>query len=118
MPRLPPFAPVCLVRRLGGRHLRLISHLTPDKFPIGSAVTRKRVDADWTKNTPRKLGRLPTDLPNPLALVSMAIQSAGPNPSVLLVSDGLGIKRRHGRVAMLETVHTVSAGGLVAASAA
>lgn len=98
--------------------LRLMSHLTPDKLPIGYTVTRKRVEAGYDKNALRKLGRLPTDLPNPLAIASMAIQFVGRDPSVLLVSEGLGPKRWHGRVAILVNEHTVSAGEMVAAFAA
>ena len=97
--------------------LRLMSHLTPDKLPIGYTVTRKRAETGYDKNALRKLDRLPTDLPNPLAIASMAIQFVGRDPSVLLVSEGLGAKRWHGRVAILVNEHTVSAGEMVAAFA-
>jgi carboxyl-terminal processing protease len=78
--------------------LRLMSHLTPDKLPIGYTLTRKRAETGYDKNTLRKLDRLPTDLPNPLAIASMAVQFVGRDPSVLLVSEGLGPKRWHRRV--------------------
>jgi carboxyl-terminal processing protease len=97
--------------------LRLMSHLTPDKLPIGYTVTRKRAETGYDKNTLRKLDRLPTDLPNPLAIASMAVQFVGRDPSVLLVSEGLGPKRWHGRVAIITNEHTVSAGEMVAAFA-
>jgi carboxyl-terminal processing protease len=97
--------------------LRLMSHLTPDKLPIGYTVTRKRVEKGFDKNTLRKLDRLPTDLPNPIAIASMAIQFVGRDPSVVLVSEGLGPKRWHNRVAILTNEHTVSAGEMVAAFA-
>src|SRR6185437_5754671 len=54
---------------------------------------------------------------NPLAITSMAIQFVGRDPSVLLVSEGLGAKRWHGRVAILTNEHTVSAGEMIAAFA-
>ena len=97
--------------------LRLMSHLTPDKLPIGYTVTRKRAETGYDKNTLRKLDRLPTDLPNPLAIASMAVQFVGRDPSVLLVSEGLGPKRWHSRVAIITNEHTVSAGEMVAAFA-
>lgn len=98
--------------------LRLMSYLTPDKLPIGYTVTRKRAESGYDKNSLRKLDRLPTDLPNPLAIASMAVQFVGRDPSVLLVSEGLGAKRWHGRVAILINEHTVSAGEMIAAFAA
>jgi len=97
--------------------LRLMSHLTPGKLPIGYTVSRKRAEAGYDKETLRKLDRLPTNLPNPLAIVSMAIQFIGRDPSVLLVTEGLGAKRWHGNIAILINEHTVSAGEMVAAFA-
>ena len=97
--------------------LRLMSHLTPDKLPIGYTVTRKRAETGYDKNALRKLDRLPTNLPNPLAIASMAVKFVGRDPSVLLVSEGLGPKRWHGRVAILVNEHTVSAGEMIAAFA-
>ena len=47
----------------------------------------------------------------------MAIQHGGRDSSVLLVSEGLGPQRWHGRIAMLVNEHTVSAGEMVAAFA-
>lgn len=48
---------------------------------------------------------------------SMAVQFVGRDPSVLLVSEGLGPKRWHSRVATITNEHTVSAGEMVAAFA-
>jgi len=97
--------------------LRLMSYLTPDKLPIGYTVTRKLVEQGYDKATLPKLDHLPTNLPNPLAIVSMALRFVGRDPSVLLVSEGLGSKRWHGRVTILINEHTVSAGEMVAAFA-
>ena len=97
--------------------LRLMSHLTPDKLPIGYTVTRKRAEVGYDKGALPKLDSLPTDLPNPLAIASMALKFAGRDFSVRLVSEGLGARRWHGRVAILVNEHTVSAGEMVAAFA-
>ena len=97
--------------------LRLMSYLTPDKLPIGYTVTRKLAERGFDKTALLKLDRLPTDLPNPLAIASMAVRFVGRDPSVLLVSEGLGPKRWHGKISILTNEHTVSAGEMVAAFA-
>ncbi len=98
--------------------LRLMSHLTPGKLPIGYTVTRRKAESGYDKDRLRKLDRLPTNLPNPLAIASMAVKFVGRDPSVLLVSEGLGQKKWHGRTIILVNEHTVSAGEMVAAFAA
>lgn len=97
--------------------LRLMSHLTPDRIPIGYTVTRKRAEKGYDKATLPRLDRLPTNLPNPLAIASMAIKFVGRDTSVALLSEGLGRKKWHGRVAILVNEHTISAGEMVAAFA-
>lgn len=97
--------------------LRLMSHLTPAKLPIGYTVTRKKAELGYNKDRLRKLDRLPTNLPNPLAIASMAVKFVGRDPSVLLVSEGLGQKKWHRRTVILVNEHTVSAGEMVAAFA-
>jgi carboxyl-terminal processing protease len=98
--------------------LRLMSYLTPDKLPIGYTVTRKRAGQGYEKEKLPKLDRLPTHLPNLLAIASLALRFVGRDPSVVLVSEGLGPKRWHGNVAILINEHTISAGEMVAAFAA
>lgn len=93
--------------------LRLMSHLTPDKLPIGFTVTRRMAERGYTKEALRRLDHLPTEKPNPLAIVSMAVKFAARDPSILLVSEGLGQKKWHGRVVILTNEHTVSAGEMV-----
>ena len=97
--------------------LRLMSYLTPDKLPIGYTMTRNCTERGYDKTALPRLDRLPTDLPNPLAIASMAMRFVGRDPSVLLVSEGLGPKRWHGRIVILINEHTVSAGEMVAAFA-
>jgi len=97
--------------------LRLMSYLTPEKLPIGYTVTRRRAERGYAKETLRKLDRLPTGRANPLAILEMALKFAGRDPSVLLVSEGLGGQKWHGRVVILTNEHTVSAGEMVCAFA-
>jgi carboxyl-terminal processing protease len=97
--------------------LRLMSHLTPDQIPIGYTVTRKRAERGYEKTALPKLDRLPTNLPNPLAIASMAFKFVGRDTSVALVTEGLGPKKWHGHVAIIVNEHTISAGEMVAAFA-
>ena len=98
--------------------LRLMSYLTAAKLPIGYTVSRKMAEAGYQKEKLRTLDRLPTDRPNFLAIATMALKYARRDPSVLLVSEGLGCRRvawsnRH----YLVNEHTVSAGEMVTAFA-
>ena len=98
--------------------LRLMSHLTPAKLPIGYTITRQRAESGYDKSKLPKLDRLPTHLPNFLGVSTMILRYAGRDPSTLLVSEGLGPKKWHGHIVILVNEHTVSAGEMVAAFAA
>ena len=97
--------------------LRLMSHLTDRKLPIGYTVSRKMAEKGYKKEELKTLDRLPTDKPNFLAIATMAVKFAGRDPSVLLVSEGLEKQKWHGRIVILVNEHTVSAGEMVAAFA-
>jgi carboxyl-terminal processing protease len=97
--------------------LRLMSHLTAAKLPIGYTVTRKMANRGYKKEQMRKLDHLPTEKPNPLAILSMAVRFAGRDSSVVLVSEGLGNQKWQGRIVILTNEHTVSAGEMVCAFA-
>jgi len=97
--------------------LRLMSHLTPAKLPIGFTVSRRMAERGYTKESLRRLDHLPTEKPNPIAILNMALKFAGRDPSVLLVSEGLGPQKWHGRAVILTNEHTVSAGEMVCAFA-
>jgi carboxyl-terminal processing protease len=97
--------------------LRLMSHLTPNKLPIGFTVSRRMVEHGYRKETLRRLDHLPTEKPNPIAILTMAVKFAGRDPSVVLVSEGLGRQKWQGRVVILTNEHTVSAGEMVCAFA-
>jgi carboxyl-terminal processing protease len=97
--------------------LRLMSYLTPEKLPIGFTVTRKLAEKGYDKNKLHRFDRLPTNLPNPVAIAWMAAKHLPHGDSALLVSEGLGPQKWHGRIAILVNEHTVSAGEMVAAFA-
>jgi C-terminal processing protease CtpA/Prc len=97
--------------------LRLMSHLTPGRLPIGFTVTRRLAERGYQKDSLRKLDRLPTHLPNALGVASMALKYVGRDHSVALVSEGLGAQKWHGHIVLLTNEHTISAGEMVAAFA-
>jgi C-terminal processing protease CtpA/Prc len=74
-------------------------------------------ESGYEREKLRTLDRLPTDKPNFLAIATMALKYARRDPSVLLVSEGLGPQKWHGRIVILVNEHTVSAGEMVAAFA-
>ena len=95
----------------------MMSHLTPEKLPIGFTVSRRMAERGYAKENLRKLDHLPTEKPNPLAILTMALKYAGRDPSVVLVSEGLPRQKWHGRIIILTNEHTVSAGEMVCAFA-
>jgi carboxyl-terminal processing protease len=97
--------------------LRLMSYLTPAKLPIGYTITRRRAESGYDKSKLPRLDHLPTQLPNFLGVASMVLKYVGRDPSILLVTEGLGPKKWHGRIVILVNEHTVSAGEMVAAFA-
>jgi carboxyl-terminal processing protease len=97
--------------------LRLMSYLTPAKIPIGYTASRRKSEAGYKKEDLPQLDRLPTDRPNWAAIVSLALKFGGRDPSVVLVTEGLGPQSWHGRIVILVNEHTVSAGEMVSAFA-
>ncbi|MBV9084133.1 MAG: hypothetical protein JOZ62_15765 [Acidobacteriaceae bacterium] len=95
--------------------LRLMSHLTPERVPIGYTVTRKRAEGGYDKERLPKLGKLPQS--KAVGILGFAAKFAWRDPSVVLVSEGLGKKLCHGRIVILTNEGTVSAGEMVCAFA-
>lgn len=94
--------------------LRLMSHLTPGKLPIGYSVTRKRAERGFDKESLRRFDWIPS---SKLAIPIVALLHAGRDGSVVLMTEGLGPKKAHGRIVLLVNEHTVSAGEMVTAFA-
>lgn len=95
--------------------LRLMSHLTPGKIPVGYSVTRKRAEQGFDKESLRRFGWIPS---SKLAIPLVALRHAGRDGSVVLMTEGLGPKKFHGRIVVLVNEHTVSAGEMITAFAA
>jgi carboxyl-terminal processing protease len=96
--------------------LRLMSHLTPDRVPVGYSLTRKGEDREWRPDQLACIDRLPTSRFDTLKM-AVRFLVLHRDRSIRLVTEGLGPKPFHGRVVMLVNEHTLSAGEMVAAFA-
>ncbi len=97
---------------IGG--LRLMSYLTPRKLEVGYSLTRKRRERGYRREELTRFGRIPS---RKAALFWLAARYAFVEKSILVVTEGLGDRRFHGRIVLLVNEHTASAGEMVSAFA-
>ena len=97
---------------IGG--LRLMSYLTPGKLEVGYSLTRKRRERGYRREELTRFGRIPA---HKATLIWLAARYAFVEKSILVVTEGLGQQRFHGRVVLLVNEHTTSAGEMVSAFA-
>ena len=97
---------------IGG--LRLMSYLTPGKLEVGFSLTRRRRERGYRREELPRFGRIPS---RKAALLWLAARYAFLDKSILLVTEGIGPHRFHGRVVLIVNEHTASAGEMVAAFA-
>jgi carboxyl-terminal processing protease len=97
---------------IGG--LRLMSYLSPGKLEVGYSLTRKRRERGYRPGELTRFGRIPS---HKATLIWLAARYAFVEKSILVVTEGLGQQRFHGRVVMLVNEHTASAGEMVSAFA-
>jgi carboxyl-terminal processing protease len=97
---------------IGG--LRLMSYLTPGKLEVGYSLTRKRRERGYRREELARFGRIPS---HKETLLWLAARYAFVEKSILVVTEGLGQRRFHGRVVLLVNEHTASAGEMVSAFA-
>jgi len=94
---------------IGG--LRLMSYLTPGKLEVGYSLTRKRRERGYQREELTRFGRIPT---HKATLFWLAARYGFGDKSILVVTEGLGPRRFHGRVVLMVNEHTASAGEMVA----
>ena len=94
--------------------LRLMSYLTPGKKEVGYSLTRARKEKGYAREKLTRFGRIPLHKPT---LLWLALRYGFIDKSILVVTEGLGPQRFHGRVVILVNEHTSSAGEMVAAFA-
>ena len=97
---------------IGG--LRLMSYLTAGKLEVGYSLTRKRRERGYRREELPRFGCIPS---RKSTLLWLAARYAFFDKSILVVTEGLGPRRFHGRVVLLLNEHTASAGEMVAAFA-
>jgi len=97
---------------IGG--LRLMSYLTPAKLEVGYSLTRKRQERGYRREELTRFGRIPS---RKASLFWLAARYAFVEKSIVVVTEGLGERRFHGRVVLLVNEHTASAGEMVSAFA-
>jgi carboxyl-terminal processing protease len=97
---------------IGG--LRLMSYLTPGKQEVGYSLTRTRKEGGYKREELPRFGRIPSHKPT---LLWLALRYGFIDKSILVVTEGLGPQRFHGRITILVNEHTSSAGEMVAAFA-
>ena len=97
---------------IGG--LRLMSYLTPGKVEVGYSLTRKRRERGYQREELPRFGRIPS---RKATLFWLAARYAFVDKSILVVTEGLGPRRFHGRVVLMVNEHTASAGEMVSAFA-
>jgi len=97
---------------IGG--LRLMSYLTPGKLEVGYSLTRKRRERGYRREELTRFGRIPS---HKATLFWLAARYAFVEKSILVVTEGLGPRKFHGRVVLLVNEHTASAGEMVSAFA-
>src|SRR5437879_4593818 len=97
---------------IGG--LGLMSYLTPGKKEVGYSLTRKRKEKGYAREKLPRFGHIPS---HKATLLWLALRYGFIDKSILVVTEGLGPQKFHGRVAILVNEHTASAGEMVAAFA-
>ena len=97
---------------IGG--LRLMSYLTPGKKEVGYSLTRARREKGYRREQLPRFGRIPS---RKATLLWLALRYGFIDKSILVVTEGLGPQKFHGRVVILVNEHTASAGEMVAAFA-
>jgi hypothetical protein len=88
---------------IGG--LRLMGYLTPGKLEVGYSLTRKRREKGYRREELTRFGRIPS---HKATLIWLAARYALVEKSILVVTEGLGPRRFHGRVVLLVNEHTAT----------
>jgi carboxyl-terminal processing protease len=94
---------------IGG--LRLMGYLTPERMPVGYSLTRKRAEKGYRKEDLTQFRGIPR---YKWLLPLLLLRFAGRDQSIVVVTEGLGRQKFHGRIVVLVNEHTAGAGEMVA----
>jgi C-terminal processing protease CtpA/Prc len=95
----------------GTGNLRLMSHFTPDRLPVGYSLTRGRAAQGYRREDLPQFRRIPS---SKLPLVWLALRFKFADKSIVVVTEGLAHKSFHGRIVLLVNRHTTSGAEIVA----
>lgn len=90
----------------GAGGLRLMGYLTPGKLPVGYSLSRRRAEKGYDKEKLKRFDRIPS---RKSELYRLAFRFAFGDKSIVMVTEGLGPQRFHGKIALLVNQHTASA---------
>lgn len=89
----------------------MCGYLTPDKLPVGYSLTRKRAERGYRKEDLPQYRGVPSQK---WMLPLLLLRFAGRDHSIVVVTEGLGRQKFHGRIVVLVNEHTSGAGEMVA----
>ena len=96
--------------------LRLMSYFCADRRPIGYSLTKHHLQSFTKPENLPKIGQLPESKFKQLAML-VRFKFIHKDRSVVLETEGLGLRPFHGRIVVLINEHTHSAAEMVAAFA-
>ena len=94
--------------------MRLIELSDTRKKEVGYSLTRSRKEKGYRREELTRFGHIPS---RKATLLWLALRYGFIDKSILVVTEGLGPQKFHGRVVILVNEHTASAGEMLAAFA-
>ena len=91
--------------------LRLMSYFVPGRVPVGYSLTRDRAERGYRREELRRLTGIPK---RKWQLPLVASKFVGRDMSIVVVTEGKGAQRFHGRIAILVNEHTAGSAEMVA----
>jgi carboxyl-terminal processing protease len=95
----------------GTSNLRLMTHLTPERIPVGHSLTRPRTETGYRREELPQFTRIPSSR---LALPFAVWKYRKLDKSIVVVTEGRKQRPYDGRIAMLINEHTTSGAEIVA----
>jgi C-terminal processing protease CtpA/Prc len=99
----------------GTANLRLMTHLTPERIPVGHSLTRPRTETGYRREDFPQFTRIPRSR---LMLPFAVWKYRKLDKSIVVVTEGRKLRPYDGRIVMLVNEHTTSGAEIVAGFAA
>ncbi len=95
----------------GTAHLRLMTHLTPERIPVGYSLTRPRTENGYRRDELPQFTRIPRSR---YLLPFVVWKYRKLDKSIVVVTEGRKPRPYDGRIAILVNEHTISGAEIVA----